>query len=338
MSILDNIKQPVKKELDLFEDKFYQAMKSPVSLLDKIVHYIIKYKGKQIRPLFVFLTAKMFGEITESTYRAAALIELLHTATLVHDDVVDDSYMRRGVFSINALWKNKIAVLVGDYFLSRGLLLSVNNSEFRLLGIVSDAVKAMSEGELLQIEKNRKPDITEDDYLTIIRQKTAALFSSSCAAGAASVTGDATIIRSMKEFGEAAGIAFQIKDDLLDIEAGSLPTPDRPAGGGQKGTIGKPTGTDLKSKTLTLPVIYTLTQLSGSGKKNFLRIINNGVMTKAGTTEIRNTIIKTGGIEYARKRMNEKVSEALSKINPVTDNPAKESLVKLVDFIVSRPY
>src|SRR5258706_11916375 len=241
MKSLNEIKQPIEQELVEFEEKFRDSMKSRVPLLNAITRYIVRTKGKQVRPMFVFLSAKVNGAVGESTYRAAALIELLHTATLVHDDVVDDSYERRGFFSINALWKNKIAVLVGDYLLSKGLLLSLSNNDYRLLQIVSTAVREMSEGELLQIEKTRRLNIKEEDYFEIIRQKTATLISSACACGAASVSEDDELVSKMKLFGEKTGIAFQIKDDLLDFSDDNT---------------GKPKGIDLKEKKLTLPVIF----------------------------------------------------------------------------------
>ena len=240
---VDDIKEPVKKEMVLFEEKFKSAMKSDVALLDKITHYIIKRKGKQLRPLFVFLSAKMLGSVQEGTYLAASLIELLHTATLVHDDVVDDAAERRGFLSVNALWKNKIAVLVGDYLLSKGLLLTTSNKRLDLLELVSKAVKAMSEGELLQMEKARKMDITEDIYFKIIRQKTASLVAACCATGACSVISENDVINKMEAIGYNVGMAFQIKDDIFDY--------------GSSEDIGKPTGIDIKERKLTLPLIYT---------------------------------------------------------------------------------
>ena len=255
MNVLKEIKKPIKKEMMLFEEKFKKNMKSHVPLLDKIMHYIIKRKGKQMRPMFIFLTAKLHGEINDSTYRAASLIELLHTATLVHDDVVDDANIRRGFFSINALWKNKISVLVGDYLLSQGLMVSVENEEFELLKIVSNAVREMSQGELLQIEKSRKLDIKEDVYFEIIRQKTAALIAACCACGATSVKQNKDIIKKMYTFGEYIGIAFQMKDDLFDYENNL--------------TIGKPVGIDIKEQKMTLPIIYTLNQVN-QNEKNFI--------------------------------------------------------------------
>src|SRR3954470_7304910 len=247
--------------MDDFEKKFRSSMKSSVPLLDRITHYIVKRKGKQMRPMFVFLTAGLCGEINERSHRAATLIELLHTATLVHDDVVDDSNERRGFFSINALWKNKIAVLVGDYLLSKGLLLSVNNNDHHLLKIVSEAVKIMSEGELLQIEKARKLDIKEEIYFEIIRQKTASLIASCCACGAASTGASEEVVSKMHQFGELIGIAFQIKDDLFDY--------------GPDGKIGKPTGIDIKESKMTLPLIHVLTLASSSDRRRIINIVKN---------------------------------------------------------------
>src|SRR5665213_447583 len=261
MSSITEIKSPVAAEMELFEKKFRDSMKSSVPLLDKITQYIVRRKGKQLRPMFVFLSAKLCGEVNDSTYRAASLIELLHTATLVHDDVVDDSNERRGFFSVNALWKNKIAVLIGDYLLSKGLLLSLDNDDFHLLKLVSNAVREMSEGELLQIEKARKLDINEEVYFDIIRKKTASLISSCCACGAASVTTNEKTIEQMRAFGEAVGIAFQIKDDLFDYGDGS--------------NIGKPTGIDIKEKKMTLPLIYTLNNASFWDKHKIINIVKN---------------------------------------------------------------
>src|SRR3954465_3247892 len=258
---VDEIKEPVAHHMEVFEDKFKSAMRSSVPLLDKITTYIVKRKGKQIRPMFVFLSAQVAGEINESTYRAAALIELLHTATLVHDDVVDDSNERRGFFSVNALWKNKIAVLIGDFLLSKGLLLSLDNNDFHLLKIVSTAVREMSEGELLQIEKARRLDISEEVYFDIITKKTATLIAACCAAGAASVTGDKNIIAAAREFGTLTGIAFQIKDDLFDFGSGE--------------DIGKPTGIDIKEKKMTLPLIYALNRSTWLEKRKIINIIKN---------------------------------------------------------------
>jgi octaprenyl-diphosphate synthase len=319
---VNEIKAPVAKEMVEFELKFKSSMKSSVSLLDKITNYIIKRKGKQMRPLFVFLSAKICGEMNESTYRAASLIELLHTATLVHDDVVDDSNERRGFFSVNALWKNKIAVLVGDFLLSRGLLLSIENKDFHLLGLVSNAVREMSEGELLQIEKARKLDINEEVYFDIIRKKTASLIASCCACGAASVTTDETTIEKMRAFGEAVGIAFQIKDDLFDYGDGS--------------NIGKPTGIDIKEKKMTLPLIFTLNNASFFDKRKIINIVKNNNNNPKKVVEVIDFVIKNGGIQYAESRMNEYKNKALEILATFPDTPSKTSLIGLVKYTTER--
>jgi octaprenyl-diphosphate synthase len=318
---LDHIKAPIAKELELFEQKFRDSMKSNTPLLDAITRYIVKSKGKQVRPMFVFLAAKMFGEITERTYRAAALIELLHTATLVHDDVVDDSYERRGFFSINALWKNKIAVLVGDYLLSKGLLLSISNKDFNMLEIVSDAVREMSEGELLQIEKTRKLNISEDIYFEIIRQKTASLISSACACGAASAGVPEESIEKMKRFGEKVGIAFQIKDDLLDYSTDNT---------------GKPKGIDIKEKKMTLPVIYLLNNATSADRRKVINTIKNHHDNKEKVSVIIDMVLHSGGIEYAAARMNSYKEEALQILRSFPDSPSKKSLEDLVAFTTER--
>jgi octaprenyl-diphosphate synthase len=319
---VNEIKAPVEKEMKEFELKFKASMKSSVSLLDKITSYIIKRKGKQMRPLFVFLSAKICGEMNDSTYRAASLIELLHTATLVHDDVVDDSNERRGFFSVNALWKNKIAVLVGDFLLSRGLLLSIENKDFHLLGLVSNAVREMSEGELLQIEKARKLDINEEVYFDIIRKKTASLIASCCACGAASVTTDEKIIEQMRAFGEAVGIAFQIKDDLFDYGDGS--------------NIGKPTGIDIKEKKMTLPLIYTLNTASFFERRRIINIVKNNNNDPKKVAEVIDFVVKNGGIQYAEKRMIEYKNKALEILSTFPDSPSKTSLQGLVKYTTER--
>ena len=283
--------------MEEFEGRFRSSMRSNVALLDKITRYIVKRKGKQMRPLFVFLSAKMVGGTNDSTYRAATLIELLHTATLVHDDVVDDSDTRRGFFSISALWKNKIAVLVGDYLLSRGLLLSVKHKDYHLLEITSRAVEEMSEGELLQIEKARKLDITEDVYFSIITKKTASLIASCCASGAASVSEDKTIIEQMRLFGETVGIAFQIRDDLFDY--------------GTDTGIGKPTGIDIKEKKMTLPLIYALNKADSSEKRFIINTIKNHNTDEKRVAEVIALVSKLGGIDYTVTRMNEYRDKAL---------------------------
>lgn len=307
--------------MELFEDKFKQSMKSSVPLLDKITHYIVKRKGKQLRPMFVFLSAKLCGDITESSYRAASLIELLHTATLVHDDVVDDSNMRRGFFSVNALWKNKIAVLVGDYLLSRGLLLSVQNDEFQLLKIVSDAVREMSEGELLQIEKARRLDISEEIYFNIIRQKTASLIASCCAAGAQSVKADSVTIEKMRMFGELAGIAFQLKDDLFDYGSGD---------------IGKPTGIDIKEQKMTLPLIYALSKASFMVKRKLINIVKNNNNDPDKVKYVIDYVLTSGGIEYTHQIMLDYRQRALDILHQFDDSEAKKSLQQLVMYTTER--
>lgn len=319
---VDQIKAPVAKEMEEFEVKFKSSMKSTVPLLDKITRYIVKRKGKQLRPMFVFLSAKVCGEMNESTYRAASLIELLHTATLVHDDVVDDSNERRGFFSVNALWKNKIAVLVGDFLLSRGLLLSVDNKDFHLLGLVSDAVREMSEGELLQIEKARKLDINETVYYEIIRKKTASLIASCCACGAASVTSDPGMIEKMRAFGEAVGIAFQIKDDLFDYGDGS--------------NIGKPTGIDIKEKKMTLPLIYALSKASYFEKRKIISIVKNNNNDPKKVAEVIDFVIKSGGIQYAEEKMNDYKKKALEILSGFNDSASRTSLAELVKYTTER--
>lgn len=323
MVTVNDIKANVAEEMKIFEDKFKESMKSEVPLLDKITHYIIRRKGKQMRPMFVFLTAKTInGEVKESTYSAASLIELLHTATLVHDDVVDDANERRGFFSVNALWKNKIAVLVGDYLLSRGLLLSVDNNEFQLLQIVSTAVREMSEGELLQIEKARKLDITEEVYFDIIRQKTASLIASCCAAGAASVSSDPKMVEKMKKFGELVGLAFQIKDDIFDY------------GTDQK--IGKPTGNDIRERKMTLPLIYALNTGSKKDRKTLINIVKNHNEEQKYVKKAIQMVIAAGGVKYAYNRMMQLKDEALEVIADIEENDAKRALVGLVEYTVNR--
>jgi len=318
---LDQIKAPIDEHLKVFESKFREAMRSSVPLLDTIMTYIVKRKGKQIRPIFVFFSASLFTGVNESTYRAASLVELLHTATLVHDDVVDDSDERRGFFSINALWKNKIAVLVGDYLLSRGLLLSVENKDYHLLEIVSTAVKEMSEGELLQIEKTRNLNLSEEVYFDIIRKKTASLIASCCAIGAASAGANPEQVEQMRLFGEKAGIAFQMKDDLLDY--------------GDE-DIGKPTGIDLKEKKLTLPIIYTLNNADKATRNRIINIIKNEHHKKAKVTEVVNYVNSHNGIDYTRDKMNAIKQEALDILNQMPDSTIKPSMQALVDFIIDR--
>lgn len=321
MLSLDEIKKPIAAELDTFEGKFKASMQSSVPLLDRITHYIVKRKGKQIRPMFVFFSASLCGGITEATHRGAALVELLHTASLVHDDVVDNSYQRRGFFSINALWKNKIAVLVGDFLLSKGLLLSINNGDFELLKIVSEAVKQMSEGELLQIEKARRLDIDEKIYYEVIRQKTASLIASCCACGAASAGADQETVEKMRLFGEKVGIAFQIKDDLFDFGTDA---------------IGKPLGIDIKEKKITLPLIYALNNASGSERRRIINLVKNHNEESAKVSEIINFVRSSGGMDYATQQMEAYQVEAFKIINDLPAHSSRDALQQLVRFTTER--
>ncbi|GAB3645540.1 polyprenyl synthetase family protein [Echinicola sediminis] len=318
---LKQIQAPIATEMTDFEKKFRSFMKSKVKLLDHITSYIVKRKGKQMRPMFVFLTAGVTGGINESTYRGAALIELLHTATLVHDDVVDDANYRRGFFSVNALWKNKIAVLVGDYLLSRGLLLSVDNNDFELLKIVSNAVREMSEGELLQIAKARKLDITEEVYYTIIRQKTASLIAACCAVGALTAGADGQTVEQMRDFGEKVGMAFQIKDDLFDYGDDE---------------VGKPVGIDIKEKKMTLPLIYALNHASWSDKKRIIYLIRNKNENKKAVNQVIAFVKESGGLVYAEEVMNRFFQEALDILKAMPDSDYKHSLENLVRYTIER--
>lgn len=320
--IVDHIKAPVAEHMEVFEQKFKDAMKSSVPLFDKITTYIVKRKGKQIRPMFVFLSAQTVGQVNDSTHRAAALIELLHTATLVHDDVVDDSNERRGFFSVNALWKNKIAVLIGDFLLSKGLLLSLDNNDFHLLKIVSTAVREMSEGELLQIEKARRLDISEDVYFEIITKKTAALIAACCAAGSASTTDDAKTIELSKTFGTLTGIAFQIKDDLFDF--------------GGDDSIGKPTGIDIKEKKMTLPLIYALNNSTWLEKRRIINIIKNHNEESEQVKKVIEFVIEKGGISYANKVMHEYKNKALEVLKQLPENDSRKSLEQLLIYAIER--
>ena len=308
--------------MNLFEDKFKKSLSSNIILLDKIMHYIIKRKGKQMRPMFVFLTAKLFNKFNEKTYRAASMIELLHTATLVHDDVIDEANLRRGVFSINALWKNKVAVLVGDFLLSRGLLLAVKNKEYELLEIMSATVQDMSEGELLQIEKTRKLDITESVYYEIIRKKTASLIAACCSSGANSVEESNIMIEKMRVFGETAGIAFQIKDDLFDYSKNTL--------------IGKSTGIDIREQKMTLPLIYTLNSVDKKLKNYIINIIKNHNKNEKKVGEVIELVKQNGGLDYAKKKMLKFYNEALEILDDFEDNEAKTSLQLLLDYVINR--
>ncbi len=322
MHNLKEIKSPIAQHLELFEKKFRKSMKSKVPLLDKITHYIYKRKGKQMRPMFVFFAAGICGDINESSYRAASLIELLHTATLVHDDVVDDSNIRRGYFSINALWKNKIAVLVGDYLLSQGLLLSLDNNEFELLKIVSNATREMAEGELLQIEKARRLDIKEDIYFEIIRKKTASLIASCCAAGAESVGADADTVNKMHQIGEHIGIAFQIKDDLFDYMDSK--------------SIGKPNGIDIKEQKMTLPLIYMLNNNGNREKRKVIKVVKKHNNNPNKVNQVIDKVNHSGGIEYATKKMKEYQQKAFDLLYEFPESPMRKSFEQLVIFTVER--
>jgi octaprenyl-diphosphate synthase len=318
---LNDIKAPIAREMEEFEQKFRASMKTKVLLLDKIMGYIVKRKGKQMRPMFVFLSAGTCGKITEATFRGASLIELLHTATLVHDDVVDQADYRRGFFSVNALWKNKIAVLVGDFLLSRGLILSIENKDFNLLSIVTHAVKEMSEGELLQMEKSRHLDITEEIYYEIIRQKTASLISSCCGVGASSAGASDEDVQKMRLFGEKIGMAFQIKDDLFDY--GEM-------------EIGKPVGIDIKEKKMTLPLIYALSKSGWMEKRKFISIVKNESDKPKKVKEVIAYVKQSGGIEYAVKQMIQFHQEAIAILRTLPESPYRNSLEQLVQFTIDR--
>jgi len=318
---LEIIKAPVAREMAEFEQKFRASMKTKVLLLDKIMSYIVKRKGKQMRPMFIFLSAGACGQINESTYRGASLIELVHTASLVHDDVVDNSNYRRGFFSVNALWKNKIAVLVGDFLLTRGLFLALEHKDYDLLSICTDAVKEMSEGELMQMEKARHLDITEEIYYEIIRQKTASLIASCCAVGASSVGASAEVIKNMKIFGERVGMAFQIKDDLFDYG---------------EDEIGKPLGIDIKEKKMTLPLIHSLSKASWLEKRKIIGIVKNDSENSKKVKYVIDFVKTSGGIEYANQKMRNYHEEALQVLNTFAASEYKTSLEDLVQFTIER--
>lgn len=313
--------KPIDSEMAEFEVRFRQSMKSKVPLLDKITHYIIRRKGKQMRPMFIFLSAKMLGTMNDRTYDAASLVELLHTATLVHDDVVDDANERRGFFSVNALWKNKIAVLVGDFMLSKVLLLSIEKNNLRLLEIVARAVREMSEGELLQIEKARRLDITEEVYFDVIRQKTASLIATCCEAGAVSVDRE-DMAPTMQKFGELVGLAFQIKDDIFDY--------------GTPGNIGKPTGLDIRERKMTLPLIYALNKAPKEIKRELITIVKNHNEDPKYVQRAIDLVVAQGGIEYAHSKMMELKTEALALLTDIPDSDAKRSIVALVEYTTQR--
>jgi len=320
---MDLAKKVIGVELEMFEQHFKNAVKSRVSLLDRIMQYIVKRKGKQMRPMFVLLSAKLHGEINDSSYRAASLVELLHTATLVHDDVVDEASERRGYFSINALWKNKIAVLVGDYLLSKGLLLSLENKDFEILTILSNAVKKMSEGELLQMEKTRNLNFDESIYYEIINGKTASLLASSCAAGASSVTKDSDVIEKMRAFGDAVGMAFQIKDDLFDYG---------------EAKVGKPTGNDIKEKKLTLPLIHILQKVAPRLKKEIIHIVKNNNNDKTKVKFVIDHVVEYGGIEYATQKMIEYRDQSLQILYSFPLSPTRDALEELVRYTTDRKF
>lgn len=323
MKAVAQIKLPIEKEMELFEKKFSNSMISKVSLLNKITHYVVNRKGKQMRPMFVFLIAKMNnqGAVNERTYRGASVIELIHTATLVHDDVVDDSDRRRGFFSVNALWKNKIAVLVGDFLLSKGLLLSIDNDDFDLLKIISVAVREMSEGELLQIEKARNLDITEAIYFEIIRQKTATLIAACCAMGAKSVHASEDKVEAMRNFGELIGIAFQIKDDLFDYSDQA---------------IGKPTGIDIKEQKMTLPLIYAINNASSKDKSWLINSVKNHNKDKHRVKQVIAFVKTNGGLDYAQQQMKDYQQKALAILDTYPSSPYKDSLNLMVNYVIDR--
>ncbi len=313
----------IEQELKEFESRFREAARSQTPLLDRIMRFIVKRKGKQLRPMFVLLSARLFGPVTDPSYRAASLVELLHTATLVHDDVVDDSMERRGFFSAYALWKAKANVLIGDYLLAKGLLLSLDNNDYRILHILSDAVRKMSEGELLQLEKSRSLNLQEEVYFEIIRNKTASLLASACAAGAWSSSNNDEITEKMRQFGEKAGIAFQIKDDLFDYSSDN---------------VGKPTGNDIKEKKLTLPLIYTLNTVDRSSKRQIINVVKHNNKDRKKVDWVIEQVKQTGGIDYATKRMNEYKEEAIRILHQFPENDIRQGLEDLVRYVTERKY
>lgn len=320
MSLPTNL---ITEELKVFEVRFKEAVKSQAPLLDRIMRYIVKRKGKQMRPMFVLLSARLFGPVTDITYRAASLVEILHTATLVHDDVVDDSMERRGFFSVYALWKNKVSVLVGDYLLSKGLLLSLDNKDYRVLHILSDAVRKMSEGELLQMEKARSLNLNEDIYFEIIKNKTASLLASACSAGAWSVTEDEEIAEKMRQFGENTGMAFQIKDDLFDYA---------------NENVGKPTGNDIKEKKATLPLIYAINHADKATRRQIIHIVKNDNQNKEKVNWVIQQVQQLGGIDYAIAKMNAYTQAAMDILYTLPDNEFRKGLEDLVKYVTDRKY
>jgi octaprenyl-diphosphate synthase len=320
MSLPTNL---ITEELKVFEIRFKEAVKSQAPLLDRIMRYIVKRKGKQMRPMFVLLSARLFGPVTDITYRAASLVEILHTATLVHDDVVDDSQERRGFFSVYALWKNKVSVLVGDYLLSKGLLLSLDNKDYRVLHILSDAVRKMSEGELLQMEKARSLNLNEDIYFEIIKNKTASLLASACSAGAWSVTQDEDIAEKMRQFGENTGMAFQIKDDLFDYA---------------NENVGKPTGNDIKEKKATLPLIYAINHADKATRRQIINIVKNDNQHKEKVAWVIQQVQALGGIDYAIAKMNAYTKAALDILHTFPENEFRKGLEDMVKYVTERKY
>jgi len=322
MTSLEIIQSPIKKELKDFEAYFKESIKSDVPLLQLVIQYILRKKGKQMRPMFVFLSAKINGEFNDSTYLAASGIELLHTATLLHDDVVDESYERRGIFSINAIWKNKIAVLVGDFILAKGMLNALDQKEYRFLHLISRAVKDMSEGEILQMRKSRKLDIDYKTYFEIIEKKTASLIATSMAMGTASVSEDEQLVEKMFRIGIDVGIAFQIKDDIFDYQS--------------KGILGKPTGNDIKEKKITLPLLYVLSQSTESEKRRILHLVKKKNKNSAKVKELVDMVVAKGGLVYAEQQMNEYRDKAISQILELPDNESRTALIELVDYTTTR--
>ena len=325
MKAVEKIKKPISREMEIFEEKFALSMFSKVPLINRITHFIVKRKGKQMRPMLVFLTAKLInnGEINERTYRGASVIELVHTATLVHDDIIDDSNLRRGFFSINALWKNKIAVLVGDFLLSKGMLLCIENNDFDLLKYISVAVREMSEGELLQAEKARGFDINEDLYLEIIRKKTATLMATCCAIGARSIKADKKVVDKLFLFGELIGITFQIKDDLFDFSDNK---------------IGKPIGIDIKDKKMTLPLIHVINKVDLKDRNWILNTIKKHNKNKVKVKQLINFVKDRGGVEYAKKVMSKYKSMALNVLLEFPKNNFRRSLELMLDYVIERKY
>jgi octaprenyl-diphosphate synthase len=323
-NIVEEIKRPINDEMKLFEQKFYESMQSKVALLDKVTRFIVTTKGKQMRPMFVFLCAKLVGEVTEKTYRGASMIELIHTATLVHDDVVDESFKRRNFFSINALWKNKIAVLVGDYLLSKSVLLSTDHKDYDLLGVISRTIREMSEGELLQLEKARKLDITEDVYYEIIRQKTATLIAACCEIGVLSNSTDEALAKKMLDFGTFTGMAFQIKDDLFDYLSSNV--------------IGKPVGIDIKEQKMTLPLIHTLKKADEKDRKYYFDTIKRYNNNPKRVKELIEFVKSSGGLEYAITVMKDFQQKAKDILNEFPDSEARKSLHNMLDYVIERKF